>query len=194
VAAIGVTSQVNTHLFVDAALNPLRPAIVCQHTRAAPQGAALDRAISTDAKTAALGAPIPIDASHALSRMAWVAAHEPDIWVRTAHVLLPKDFVIARLTGAVGSDPISAVGLAGPDLAYAVPILELVPGAGARLPGLQDPRAACQSAAGKNRRSPPTVKPAMAACPASDVIQSIKACAGATFTWGWRSGFTRMIP
>jgi xylulokinase len=140
VAAIGVTSQVNTHLFVDARLTPLRPAIVWQDTRAAAQGAALEGAITPEARIAALGAPIPLDASHALSRMAWVARHEPDIWARCAHVLLPKDHAIAHLTGAVGADPISAVGLAGPDLAYAGAILDLVPGAAGRLPPLQDPR------------------------------------------------------
>ena len=60
---------------------------------------------------------MPIDASHALARMAWVAAHEPAAWAATAHVLAPKDFVLARLTGAVAADPIAAVGLVGADLA-----------------------------------------------------------------------------
>jgi xylulokinase len=104
-------------------------------------GAELDASITTEAKIAALGAPIPIDASHALARMAWMADARPDLWARTAHVLLPKDWIIARLTGAVGADPIAAVGLTGPDLAYAAPLLALLPGAGSRLPPLSDPLA-----------------------------------------------------
>ena len=81
VAVIGITSQVNTHVFCDAALVPLQPAITWADTRAAPQGAALDSRISAQARTAALGAPIPIDASHALARMAWMERPERP-WTR----------------------------------------------------------------------------------------------------------------
>jgi xylulokinase len=139
VRVIGITSQVNTHLFCDTARAPLAPAITWQDTRAAPEAAALDARISPDDKIAALGAPIPIDASHALSRMAWMATHHPEDWARTRHVLLPKDWIIAQLTGQVGADPLSAVGLAGADLAYAAPVLDLVPRAAEVLPPLRDP-------------------------------------------------------
>lgn len=141
VAAIGLTSQVNTHVFCDGALRPLCPAIVWQDTRAAAAGAALEARIDPAAKIAALGAPIPIDASHALARMAWMARGAPGVWAATRHVLLPKDFAIARLTGTIGADPISAVGLVGPDLRYAAPLLELVPRAAAVLAPLADPLA-----------------------------------------------------
>ncbi len=139
VRAIGITSQVNTHVFTDASFAPLAPAIVWQDGRAAVQGAALDARISVEAKTAALGAPIPIDASHALARMAWMAAHEPGVWARTVHVMAPKDWAIARLTGAVGADPLASVGLVGTDLTYADAVLALMPGAAQRLPPLRDP-------------------------------------------------------
>lgn len=139
VAAIGITSQVNTHVFCNAALRPLAPAIVWQDSRAAAQGVAMDGAISPEAKTAALGAPIPIDASHALARMAWMAAHQPAIWAQTAHVLAPKDYVIAVLTGVVAADPLASVGLVGTDLKYAAAILDLFPGADHVLPPLHDP-------------------------------------------------------
>jgi xylulokinase len=141
VAAIGLTSQVNTHVFCDGALAPLCPAIVWQDTRAAAAGAALEARIDPAAKIAALGAPIPIDASHALARMAWMAEHAPGVWDRTRHVLLPKDFVLARLTGAIGADPISAVGLVGPDLRYADAVVGLVARAGRVLAPLADPLA-----------------------------------------------------
>ena len=141
VQGIGVTSQVNTHVFCDAALRVLAPAIVWQDVRAAPEAAVLDSQISADAKIAALGAPIPIDASHALARMAWMAAHQPQVWAQTAHVLSPKDYVIARLTGAVAADPLASVGLVGPDLRYATAILDLFPRSAQVLPPLHDPLA-----------------------------------------------------
>ena len=139
VVAIGVTSQVNTHVFCDEAGLPLGPAMTWQDTRPATLSARLDAAISPDAKIAALGAPIPIDASHALSRMAWRADTAPDVWAKTAHVLLPKDYVISRLTGQIAADPISAVGLVGTDMKYADPILDLMPRAERVLPPLNDP-------------------------------------------------------
>ena len=139
VQGIGITSQVNTHVFCDQKSDPLAPAIVWQDSRAAVEGAELDAQITTDAKIAALGAPIPIDASHALARMVWMASHRPDVWRQTAHVLAPKDYAIARLTGAVGADPLASVGLVGNDLCYAHAILELFPGAASVLPALRDP-------------------------------------------------------
>ena len=139
VRAIGVTGQVNTHVFCDADFAVLRPAIGWADVRAAAQAARLDARLTVAEKIAALGAPIPIDASHALARMAWVAEAEPAVWARTAHVMAPKDWVIARLTGVAGADALASVGLAGADLAYAGAILGLVPRAGEVLAPLADP-------------------------------------------------------
>lgn len=139
VRAICLTSQVNTHVFVDKDLAPLHPAIVWQDGRAAAAGAKLDALISMEDKIRLLGAPIPVDASHALARMGWMAQAHPDLWEKTAHVLLPRDYLVARLTGRVVSDPMSSVGLVGTDLTYATGLIDLMPGAAARLAPLADP-------------------------------------------------------
>jgi xylulokinase len=161
VQGIGITSQVNTHIFCDAGLAPLAPAIVWQDGRAAAQAAALDGMISVADKVAALGAPIPIDASHALSRMAWMAAERPDIWTRTNRVMAPKDWVIARLTRAAGADPIASVGLVGPDMQYAGAVLDLMPGAATRLPPLSDPLAGAGVISGGLFQGVPVVRGTM---------------------------------
>ncbi len=139
VLAICITSQVNTHVFTDEGLRVLHPAIVWQDGRAAAAGAAVDARISGAEKTRLLGAPIPIDASHALARVGWMAEAHPEIWARTAHVMLPRDYLVAQLTGAVVADPMSAVGLVGPDLTYAEGLIALVPGARHKLAPLADP-------------------------------------------------------
>ena len=110
-AGIGICSQVNTHVFVDGAGAPVRPAITWQDGRAAADGAAIDARVTAQQKIDWFGGPVPIDASHALSRIAFVARAEPETFARTRHVLLPKDYCVMQLTGAVGSDPIAAVGL-----------------------------------------------------------------------------------
>ena len=139
IAAIGITSQVNTHVFCDRAGMPLCPALTWQDTRPGNTAARLDGLIDIETKIRALGAPIPIDASHALARMAWMAEEHPDIWTATEHVMLPKDHVILQLTGELIADPISSVGLVGEDFAYAGDVLDLVPRASSLLPRLADP-------------------------------------------------------
>lgn len=136
VRAIGICSQVNTHVFVGADGVPVLPAITWQDVRAADDGAVLDARVTAAEKTAWLGAPIPIDASHALSRMAWLRRVHPAFYEKTRHVLLPKDFLVKALTGAVGSDPIAAVGLTNAK-GYVSQLLDLVPGAAERLPPLR---------------------------------------------------------
>ncbi|MEQ1771276.1 MAG: FGGY family carbohydrate kinase [Devosia sp.] len=132
---IGICSQVNTHVFVDAQGAPLLPAITWQDTRCAPDAAALDAQVTAAQKLHWFGGPVPIDASHALARIAHIRRTQPGLWERTRHVLLPKDFCAFHLTGEVGSDPISAVGLVDRN-GYVAPLLALVPGAKDRLPPL----------------------------------------------------------
>ena len=96
IAGAALTSQVNTHVFVDRNGRPLMPAITWQDTRAAYEAAELDDQLNEEDKIAWLGAPIPVDASHPLARMLWVQRHAPEIWDKTRFVLLPKDFANSR--------------------------------------------------------------------------------------------------
>lgn len=132
---IGICSQVNTHVFVDGSGNPVRPAITWQDGRPAVDAAGIDARVTSEQKLAWFGGPVPIDASHALSRIAFVARTEPEVFARTRYVLLPKDFCVMQLTGAVGSDPIAAVGLVD-RAGYVAPLLDLVPRAAKLLPPL----------------------------------------------------------
>lgn len=132
IAAIGLTSQVNTHVFLDRAGHPLIPAIVWQDGRAAAVAQALEARVSPDRKLAWFGAPIPIDASHPLARMDWVRQHLPQVWAATAHVVLPKDFCILHLTGELATDAVSNVGIANAE-GHVAEALALVEGAAGRM-------------------------------------------------------------
>ena len=134
-AGIGICSQVNTHVFTDGAGRPLLPAITWQDGRAAPDAAALEAQVTVAQKTEWFGGPVPIDASHALSRMAHVRRLHPEIYARTRHVLLPKDYCVLQLTGEVASDAIAAVGLVNRD-GYVAALCDLVPDALGKLPPL----------------------------------------------------------
>lgn len=137
VAALGMCSQVNTDVFVDAAGKPLAPAITWQDVRAADEAGALDASISAEEKQAWWGAPMPIGASHVLAKMRWMAKHRPEIWARTRHVLSPKDYCLFHLTGAVVADPVASFGQTGLDRRYIAPLIAKVDGAAEKLAPLQ---------------------------------------------------------
>ena len=135
---IGICSQVNTHVFTASDGTALMPAITWQDVRCSTDAAALESRVSAAQKTAWFGGPVPIDASHALSRMAHVARVDPTIYARTRHVLLPKDYCVMQLTGEIHGDAIAAVGLVGRDGRYVRELLELVPRSDELLPPLED--------------------------------------------------------
>jgi len=95
--ALAICGQINTHIFLDAEGQALRPAISWADVRAADAG----RAMSP-----------PQGASSVEARYRWLVAHEPDLASRVRWILLPKDFINFRLTGVMATDPASAPGLA----------------------------------------------------------------------------------
>ena len=134
VAAIGLCSQVNTHVFTDGEGHALFPAFTWQDTRCAGDAAALDATLATEDKIGWWGAPLPVDASHVLARMAYVARTAPDDWARTRYVMAPKDYCIFHLTGQATADPMTNFGLLDQRLSLIQPLIGRVPGAALRLP------------------------------------------------------------
>jgi xylulokinase len=134
IRAIGLCSQVNTHVFVGENGEPLLPAFTWADTRCAEVAAYLDAQVRAEDKLRWWGAPLPIDASHVLARMAHVKQHLPEVWSRTRWVMAPKDFCIFKLTGEVTADPMTCFGIVDQDLKLIRPLLDLVPGAEKRLP------------------------------------------------------------
>jgi xylulokinase len=141
VEGIGLCSQVNTHVFVDANGRALAPAIIWQDGRCAEQAAMLDRLVPEQARLKWWGAPLPIDSSHTLSRMAWMAQAHPEIWRRTRWVMAPKDYCLLALTGEACADPLSSFGVVDSSLRYIDELVGLMPGSAERLPPLLGPTA-----------------------------------------------------
>ena len=97
IQAIGLTGQMHGAVLLDGADRVLRPAILwndqrtvhaCEEIREAVGPQRLIEVTGNDAVTG-LTAP----------KLVWVRDHEPDVWRRIAHVLLPKDYVRLELTG-----------------------------------------------------------------------------------------------
>jgi xylulokinase len=115
IAAIGLTGQMHGAVLLDAADAVLRPAILWNDQRTAAECDAIrvavgrERLIAITGNDALTGFTAP--------KLVWVRDHEPDVWQRVAHVLLPKDFVRLRLTGEHALDKADGAGTILFDLA-----------------------------------------------------------------------------
>jgi xylulokinase len=106
IRAIGLSGQMHGAVLLDAALAPLRPAILWNDGRAADECAAMAEA---EPGIGLLSGAPPMPGFTA-PKLLWLARHEPDIHARVAHVLSPKDHVGLRLHGGLVTDPSDAAG------------------------------------------------------------------------------------
>src|SRR5581483_5556782 len=96
--AIAVAAQQHGMVTLDAAGEVVRPALLWNDTRSAPQAAALAEELGGPAKWAELTGSVPV-ASFTVTKLRWMAEHEPDNAARTAAVLLPHDWLTWLLGG-----------------------------------------------------------------------------------------------
>lgn len=113
VRGIGLSGQMHGAVLLDAADRILRPAILWNDGRSAAECAELERREPASRKiTGNLAMP-----GFTAPKLLWVAAHEPDVFARTARVLLPKDYLRLRLTGEHVSEMSDAAGTLWLDVA-----------------------------------------------------------------------------
>jgi xylulokinase len=102
VKAIGLTGQMHGLVLLDENGEVLRPAILWNDGRTGPQCDAIrlrlgrEKLIRITGNDALTGFTAP--------KILWVQEHEPELWKRARHILLPKDYVRYRLTGEFASD------------------------------------------------------------------------------------------
>ena len=96
--AIGVAAQQHGMVVLNQAGQVIRPALLWNDMRSAPQAMALIAELGGPAEWARRTGSVPT-ASFTVTKLRWLAEHEPDAAERTAHVLLPHDWLTWRLTG-----------------------------------------------------------------------------------------------
>ena len=94
--AIGVAAQQHGMVVIDEAGQVVRPALLWNDVRSAPQAAALIDEMGGPRYWAQLTGSVPT-ASFTVTKLRWLADHEPDAAARTAHVMLPHDWLSWRL-------------------------------------------------------------------------------------------------
>ncbi len=107
-AGIGLAGQMHGLVVLDERERVLRPAILWNDQRTAAQCVEIEerlglrRLVELTGNRALPGFTAP--------KLLWLRRHEPEVYERIAHVLLPKDYVRLRLTGERAIDATDASG------------------------------------------------------------------------------------
>jgi xylulokinase len=114
ISGIGLTGQMHGLVLLDKTGTVLRPAILWNDQRTQAQCDEIhlrigrEKFIQITGNVALTGFTAP--------KILWVKEHEPEIYAKAAHVLLPKDFVRYKLTGDFAMDKADGAGTVLMDL------------------------------------------------------------------------------
>ena len=114
ISGLSFSGQLNGGLFLDDALQPLRPVPIWLDHRAGEVCRRVDEN-GTGAQVLEV-ARQRLTPVNTLAKILWVRDHEPETYERTRVVLLPKDWLRLRFTGGLGSDLTDASVTAALDL------------------------------------------------------------------------------
>ncbi|MFJ2171998.1 xylulokinase [Streptomyces sp. NPDC087851] len=109
VTGIAVAGQQHGLVVLDRGGKPLRPALLWNDTRSAPQAAALTDALGGPGAWTARTGSVPV-ASMTATKWQWLRENDPAVARATAAVRLPHDFLTERLSGVAATDPGDASG------------------------------------------------------------------------------------
>jgi xylulokinase len=127
VRAISVAAQCHGLVVLDDHDQVIRPAKLWNDTTSTAELLQLRAAIGDQALVDRIGS-LPT-AAFTLSKVAWLASHEPQNFTRVARMLLPHDYLTFRLTGRAVTDRSEASGTAYFDAAagtYVTEYLDLI--------------------------------------------------------------------
>ena len=150
VGAISIAGQQHGLVVTGADARPLRPAILWNDTRSAPEARELTEALGGPAEWAERIGLVPVP-SFTATRWTWLRAHEPETAAAARAVRLPHDFLTERLSGRGATDRGDASGTAWwstRDERYAEEVLELIELDAALLPDVLGPAEAAGEVSG----------------------------------------------
>ena len=104
---IAISGQMHGLVTLDEEENVVRPAILWNDTRTTKQCTEImegfgDRLITITKNKALEGFTLP--------KILWMQEEERELWAKVAHIMLPKDYLIFRLTGEFATDYSDAAG------------------------------------------------------------------------------------
>jgi xylulokinase len=111
VAAIGVSGQQHGLVVLDVADRPVRAAKLWNDTTTAHECAILTEKLGGNDRLLELTGNLLLP-GYTAPKVAWLAAHEPETYARTARMCLPHDYLNLWLTGEFVTEPGDASGTA----------------------------------------------------------------------------------
>lgn len=107
--AIGISGQMHGLIALDQDTNVLCPAILWNDQRSATQCESILQAVGGPEQLLDLtnNGLLP---GYTFPKLVWLKEHEPSIYKKIVHVLLPKDYVRLKLSGHLGTDYSDASG------------------------------------------------------------------------------------
>ncbi|MEP6493945.1 MAG: xylulokinase [bacterium] len=107
VAAVGISGQMHSSVFLDAHGMVIRPALLWCDGRTTAECREITERVGGESRLRDL-ASNPALEGFTLPKVLWLRNHEPQSFARLATVLLAKDFVRYKLTGALATEPSDA--------------------------------------------------------------------------------------
>jgi xylulokinase len=108
IAGLAISGQMHGATLLDAEGGGLRPCILWNDQRAGEECGEIEALVGRARLLQSVGNPAL--AGFTAPKLLWVRKHEPDIFDRIATVLLPKDYLIYRLTGTRTTEVSDASG------------------------------------------------------------------------------------
>ncbi len=112
IAAVGLSTQTPTLVFLDQSGMPLGPAIIWEDTRAGAESEWWTRQVDEGKRREWFGLDLPIGAASTPAKLMWVLRNRPEVWTRTRWIGQPKDYLGFDLTGRICTDRWCAKGIA----------------------------------------------------------------------------------
>ncbi|MCL2842121.1 MAG: xylulokinase [Oscillospiraceae bacterium] len=109
IAGIGLSGQMHGLVMLDAAREVLRNAIIWCDGRTTAQCEEITRRVG--AKRLMEITANPALPGFTASKILWVREHEPEIYAKCRHILLPKDYIRYKLTGVFATEVSDASGM-----------------------------------------------------------------------------------
>ena len=108
VAAVSIAAQQHGMVALDKSDAPVHEALLWNDTRSAPEAARMREELGPQAWVDAVNI-VPV-ASFTISKLAWLARHEPEAAARVRRVVLPHDWLNGMLGGEFVTDRSDASG------------------------------------------------------------------------------------
>lgn len=115
IAAIGLAGQMHGAVFLDEEGRVIRPALLWNDQRTSAECDEVEALVGAERLRTITGNPALT--GFQAPKILWLRNNEAEAYARLRHVLLPKDFIRFRLTGALATDASDAAGTLLLDLA-----------------------------------------------------------------------------